>query len=44
MASLPPEATTDFTPEQVKSLYPPDLTLKYVQIFFRHGKFPSFLS
>ena len=37
MASLPPDATTDFTPEQVKTLYPSDLTLQYVQIFFRHG-------
>jgi acid phosphatase len=37
MASLPLEAIEDFTPEQVKSLYPQDLTLQYVQIFFRHG-------
>src|SRR5271155_742841 len=37
MASLPLEAVEDFTPDQVKSLYPPDLTLQYVQIFFRHG-------
>jgi len=37
MSSLPPHATTDFTPEQVKALYPSDLTLQYVQIFFRHG-------
>jgi hypothetical protein len=37
MASLPPEATLDLTPEQVKSLYPADLTLQYVQFFFRHG-------
>ena len=37
MASLPLEAVEDFTPEQVKSLYPQDLTLQYVQIFFRHG-------
>ena len=40
MASLPPEATTDLTPEQVKTLYPPDLSLQYVQIFFRHGISP----
>jgi len=37
MGSLPPHAATDFTPEQVKALYPSDLTLQYVQIFFRHG-------
>lgn len=37
MASLPPEATKDFTPEQISTLYPSDLALQYVQIFFRHG-------
>jgi len=37
MASLLLEAVEDFTPDQVKSLYPSDLTLQYVQIFFRHG-------
>jgi hypothetical protein len=37
MASLPPEATRDLSTEEVRSLYPPDLTLKYVQLFFRHG-------
>ena len=37
MASLPLEAVEDLTPDQVKSLYPSDLKLQYVQIFFRHG-------
>jgi hypothetical protein len=37
MASLPSEAIKEFTPEEVKALYPSDLTLQYVQIFFRHG-------
>lgn len=37
MASLPPEETADFTPEQISALYPKDLTLQHVQIFFRHG-------
>lgn len=37
MASLPPEEATDFTPEQISALYPKDLTLQHVQIFFRHG-------
>jgi hypothetical protein len=35
--SLPPEASADFTAQQVRALYPPDLVLQYVQIFFRHG-------
>ena len=37
MASLPPEATQAFSPDQITSLYPSDLKLQYVQIFFRHG-------
>ena len=37
MASLPPEATQELTPDQITSLYPPGLKLQYVQIFFRHG-------
>jgi len=40
MSSLPPEAVAEFTEEQVKTLYPPNLQLKYVQIFFRHGTLP----
>src|SRR2546423_6012106 len=37
MPSFPPEATADLSPEEIKTLYPPDLQLQYVQIFFRHG-------
>jgi hypothetical protein len=37
MASLPPEEATGFTPEQISALYPKDLTVQHVQIFFRHG-------
>jgi hypothetical protein len=40
MTSLPPEATADLSPELIKTLYPPDLQLQYVQIFFRHGTYP----
>lgn len=37
MASLTAEAAQELTPDQITSLYPSDLKLQYVQIFFRHG-------
>jgi hypothetical protein len=38
MASLSGEETKVFSSQEVQQLYPKELALQYVQIFFRHGR------
>ena len=40
MASLPKEAKRNLSEQEIEALYPKDLILQYVQIFFRHGLAP----